>query len=94
MTEYTRCPRGVECRSLVKIWGSTNISFCCHPCWQTFWEEHDPSHEGETHDYGHSEQCDSRQTVRAHLDIKPVTDRLFVLTGKVPDEIRNQTQVR
>lgn len=94
MTEYTFCPSNMGCGSLVVVHDGVNISFCCYPCWQTYWEANDPQHEGEPGDYGHSEQCDARQAVRAGMDITPVQGRDWLLIGRVPDEIRRATQVR
>lgn len=83
--EYTWCP--CACGGLVRIWGTTGINACCKPCWETFWEATVAHLEGSTEctqNYGHSEQCEQRQAVRA--GIVPVTDRDFHMMGRDPVE--------
>lgn len=81
MIEFTRCPG--ECGGRVRVWDGTGINFCCHPCWKTYWEAATAGMNGgmvDPLDYGHSDQCQSRQKVR---DAEPiVTGRDFQIMGK------------
>lgn len=91
MTEYAPCP-GVRfdrtpCGSVVKIFPGDQVNICCRKCWQTSWEPIQAGLMGDYDfvavDHGHTDQCGDRQAARTSVDV--VTDRQFVVMGKVPD---------